>query len=296
VKTGRTNRRPGKAASILLCGTALRHLSQCCVPSKTKAGGDIEQATADGFYIVCDSRSTARELAKLPDDPSAMPVTVLDSRNHELVTTNAKSICSTSLPKETKEITARKDGQHIQLEHELKALLTVESIGHMEGAIYDKLSNAEANGELDFSLLWEAVCTSMGYLAALRSSLVKVRVAEIAALLEFNAKAAREWAAVTYGRQNTLMGDDPAAAAFAQTGAAVEPQSEQQRTQTEQQSPLPQQRKYDQRHQQPQWPKPQLQQHQWPVGMGRLEEGSQRPAAVFQAKGGAAAAVAARAP
>ena len=226
-----------------------------------------------------DSRFSPRELMKLPQDPRAMPVQLLDSRGHELVVANKGRIKAEIPSKDDKNFAARRDGQHIQLAHELKALLSVESIGLMEEAMFTKLHETHSNGELSHAALWAAVSESLGYLSAWRGSIVKVRVAEIAALLQFNDSTAREWAGLHYGPQNTLMGDDPAALAFAQA-KAVEPKPELRQPQSQAS------------HQQQQSRTKSAQQQQG--GRGSQGKSGVRFATAGQVKGGAAEAAAAK--
>ena len=79
--------------------------------------------------------------------------------------------------------------------------------------------DAAAEGEKDPGDFFAAVETA-ACLATRSQKLVRSRLGEIAAQLQFDQDTAQKWAVQTDGSQNTLMGDSPAAAAFQQQEAA----------------------------------------------------------------------------
>jgi hypothetical protein len=115
---------------------------------------------------------------------------------------------------------AVQDGITIALEKEVTPLLTLQAIGALSADVHQAL-DAAAEGEMDPSDFLAAVRTA-AYLTTWSQKLVESRLGEIAAQLQFDQDTAQRWAVQSYGSQNTLMGDSPAAAAF-QLMKAAEP-------------------------------------------------------------------------
>jgi hypothetical protein len=113
---------------------------------------------------------------------------------------------------------ALQDGITIALEKEVTPLLTLQAIGELCTDVHKAL-DAAAEGEIDPGDFFAAVKTA-AYLTTWSQKLVESRLGEIAAQLQFDQDTAQKWAVQTYGSQNTLMGDSPAAAAFQQQKAA----------------------------------------------------------------------------
>jgi hypothetical protein len=113
---------------------------------------------------------------------------------------------------------AVQDGITVALEKEITPLLTLQAIGELSADVHQAL-DAAAEGEIDPCDFFAAVKTA-AYLTTWSQKLVESRLGEIAAQLQFDQETAQRWAVQSYGSQNTLMGDSPAAAAFQQQKAA----------------------------------------------------------------------------
>jgi hypothetical protein len=193
-----------------------------------------------------DTEFTVRELKKLPADPGVPPLTLLDSRKHPLVLANALKLQEASQSKDP----ARAAGQHTAIAHELRPLLTLASVQKMETAIHAKLAEDAEAGEIPYGLVLDTF-DSLAYLSTWRAGLLEARVSEMAALLQYDNSAAKDWGAAMYGTQNTLMGDGPNQLAFVreraadakrEQPAAPKQQGRQQQQQQQQQAPAVQQR------------------------------------------------------
>jgi hypothetical protein len=114
------------------------------------------------------------------------------------------------------------DGITVAISKEITPLLTLEAIGELSADVHAALANA--SGEDVDPVEFLAAVNTAAYLAAWSQKLVCARIGEIAALLQFDQDTAQRWAAQSYGPQNTLMGDSPAAAAF-QLVKAAEPKA-----------------------------------------------------------------------
>jgi hypothetical protein len=112
------------------------------------------------------------------------------------------------------------DGITIALTKEITPLLTLEAIGELSADVHQAL--ADASGEDSDPADFFAAVQTAAYLAAWSQKMVCARLGEIAAFMQFDHDTAQRWAAQSYGPQNTLMGDSPAAAAF-QLVKAAEP-------------------------------------------------------------------------
>jgi hypothetical protein len=96
---------------------------------------------------------------------------------------------------------------------ELPPLLTAQSVLALCAEVHTALSAALRAGDIDLDEYVAAVETA-AYLTTWGQKLVDARVGEVASYLQYDSDTANKWAAQSYGPQNTLLGDAPAAAAF----------------------------------------------------------------------------------
>ena len=190
-----------------------------------KAHGGLSVSDCSDVHSLPTAASKTKfsplDLASLPSgigELQAGPAPMLDTRSHPTVVAigQRKGFKIPDINKQTAQ-----DGVFIALGKEVTPLLTLESVFALIADVQLAITTEDDQGELIAEDLLAAVHT-VAYLTTWGRKLVDARLGEINAYLQFDSDTANKWAAQSYGPQNTLMGDAPAAAAF-QLAKAAEP-------------------------------------------------------------------------